>query len=53
VIGMMLLIDRNDVISHMQRFQEICDKLFHSNPNVKWFRTMVALERVKATLDVL
>ncbi|EKO3490257.1 Lrp/AsnC family transcriptional regulator [Vibrio fluvialis] len=41
------------VVPNMQRFQEICDKLFHSNPNVKWFRTMVALERVKATLDVL
>lgn len=25
----------------------------HSNPNVKWFRTMVALDRVKVTLDVL
>lgn len=41
------------LVPNMQRFQEICDKLFHSNPNVKWFRTIVVLDRVKATLDVL
>lgn len=41
------------LVPTMERFQEICDRLFHDNPNVKWFRTMVALERVKVTLDVL
>lgn len=40
------------LVPNMQRFQQICDKLFHSNPNVKWFRTIVALDRVKATLSV-
>lgn len=41
------------LVPNMQRFQQICDNLFHSNANVKWFRTIVVLDRVKVTLDVL
>ncbi len=41
------------LVPTMERFQVICDELFHDNPNVKWFRTMVVLDRVKATLDVV
>ncbi len=41
------------LVPHMERFQEVCDRLFHNNSNVKSFRTMVALDRVKVTLDVL
>lgn len=41
------------LVPDMQRFQELCDLMFHNNANVKWFRTIVALDRVKATLDVL
>ncbi|QYJ71332.1 Lrp/AsnC family transcriptional regulator [Shewanella sp. FJAT-51649] len=41
------------LVPHMQRFQELCDQMFHNNANVKWFRTIVALDRVKTTLDVL
>ncbi|ANQ20224.1 AsnC family transcriptional regulator [Vibrio natriegens] len=41
------------LVPNMERFQEICDQLFHNNSNVKSFRTMVALDRVKVTLDVL
>lgn len=41
------------LVSHMQRFQELCDQMFHNNANVKWFRTIVVLDRVKVTLDVL
>lgn len=41
------------LVPNMERFQEICDTLFHDNPNVKSFRTMVALDRVKVSLDVL
>jgi len=41
------------LVPNMTTFQEICDRLFHNNPNVKWFRTIVVLDRVKATLDVV
>ncbi|WP_447927528.1 Lrp/AsnC family transcriptional regulator [Vreelandella sp. EE27] len=41
------------LVPSMRRFQQICDALFHENPNVKWFRTLVALDRVKSTLEVL
>lgn len=41
------------LVPSMSRFQELCDQLFHSNPNVKWFRTIVVLDRVKTTLNVL
>ncbi|VFR24098.1 Transcriptional regulator, AsnC family [plant metagenome] len=39
-------------VSSMTVFQALAQRLFHDNPNVKWFRTIVALERVKATLQV-
>ncbi|WP_447554780.1 Lrp/AsnC family transcriptional regulator [Vreelandella sp. EE22] len=41
------------LVPSMSRFQALCDTLFHQNPNVKWFRTIVVLERVKSTLEVL
>ncbi|GHC33061.1 AsnC family transcriptional regulator [Kushneria pakistanensis] len=41
------------LVPDMKAFEAICDRLFHHNPNVKWFRTMVVLDRVKATIDVL
>ncbi|WP_456295452.1 Lrp/AsnC family transcriptional regulator [Vibrio sp. AK197] len=41
------------LVPDMERFQILCDELFHHNPNVKSFRTMVSLERVKVSLDVL
>lgn len=41
------------LVPSMSRFQEICDQLFHSNPNVLWFRSIVVLERVKVSLDVV
>ena len=41
------------VVPSMSRFQTLCDQLFHDNPNVKSFRTMVVLDRVKTTLDVI
>ncbi|MFK3873003.1 Lrp/AsnC family transcriptional regulator [Pseudoalteromonas rhizosphaerae] len=41
------------VVPNMQRFQEICDKFFHENDNIKSFRTTVVLERVKSSLNVL
>lgn len=27
--------------------------LFHRNPNVKWFRIVVVVERVKTTLEII
>lgn len=41
------------LVPNMECFQEICGRLFDNNSNVKSFRTMVALDRVKVTLDVL
>lgn len=41
------------LVPSMRRFQELSDTLFHHNPNVKWFRTMVVLERVKTSLEVI
>ncbi len=41
------------LVPSMSRFQQLCDTLFHGNPNVEWFRTLVALDRVKTTLEVL
>ncbi|EXJ12422.1 Lrp/AsnC family transcriptional regulator [Nitrincola nitratireducens] len=40
-------------VPSMSAFQAICDRLFHSNPNVKWFRTIVVLDRVKVGMEVL
>ncbi|CAK9889876.1 MULTISPECIES: Lrp/AsnC family transcriptional regulator [Pseudomonas] len=39
-------------VANMTVFQGIAQRLFHDNPNVKWFRTIVVLERVKTTLQV-
>ena len=39
-------------VPSMTVFQALAQRLFHDNPNVKWFRTIVVLERVKATLHV-
>ncbi|WNL42284.1 Lrp/AsnC ligand binding domain-containing protein [Halomonas sp. PAMB 3264] len=41
------------LVPSMRRFQAICDALFHKNPNVKWFRTLVALDRVKTSQEAL
>ncbi|WP_442113651.1 Lrp/AsnC family transcriptional regulator [Pseudomonas sp. NUPR-001] len=39
-------------VASMSEFQALTQRLFHDNPNVKWFRTIVVLERVKSTLQV-
>ncbi|MGH8382214.1 Lrp/AsnC family transcriptional regulator [Pseudomonas sp.] len=39
-------------VASMSAFQALAQRLFHDNPNVKWFRTIVVLERVKSTLHV-
>ena len=39
-------------ISSMSEFQLFCQRLLYSNPSIKWFRTIVVLERVKTTLHV-
>lgn len=36
----------------MAEFQVISNRLFYNNPNVKWFRTIVVMDRVKTTLHV-
>ncbi|WP_034595537.1 Lrp/AsnC family transcriptional regulator [Acinetobacter sp. CIP-A165] len=40
------------LVPNMNRFQELCDELFHNNPNVEWFKTTVVLDRVKVSLDI-
>ncbi|MBM3104609.1 Lrp/AsnC family transcriptional regulator [Pseudomonas sp. P66] len=39
-------------VASMSEYQALTQRLFHDNPNVKWFRTIVVLERVKSTLQV-
>ncbi len=39
-------------VANMSVFQQLAQRLFHDNPNVKWFRTLVVLERIKTTLHV-
>lgn len=39
-------------VASMSQYQALTQRLFHDNPNVKWFRTIVVLERVKSTLQV-
>jgi DNA-binding Lrp family transcriptional regulator len=39
-------------VPNMAAFQEIAQHLFYNNSNVKWFRTIVVMDRVKSTLDV-
>lgn len=41
------------LVPSMSRFQELCDALFHNNPNVKWFRTISVLDRVKTSQEVI
>ncbi|GEK72854.1 MULTISPECIES: Lrp/AsnC family transcriptional regulator [Halomonas] len=40
------------LVSSMSRFNEMSDRLFHQNPDVESFRTIIVLDRVKDTLDV-
>ncbi|WP_436872558.1 Lrp/AsnC family transcriptional regulator [Acinetobacter haemolyticus] len=40
------------LVPNMSHLQRICDKFFHNNENIQWFKTTVVLERVKATLNV-
>lgn len=39
-------------VASMQEYQELAARLFAENPNVKWFKTLVALDRVKVGLEV-
>jgi Lrp/AsnC family leucine-responsive transcriptional regulator len=39
-------------VPSMGVYKTVSDRLFHDNPNVKWFRTIVALDRVKTTQQV-
>lgn len=40
-------------VASMQEYQALARRLFAENPNVTWFKTIVALDRVKVGLDVL
>lgn len=40
-------------VASMQEYQDLAGQLFAENPNVKWFKTLVALDRVKVGLQVL
>ncbi|WP_256584089.1 Lrp/AsnC family transcriptional regulator [Pseudomonas sp. SDI] len=40
-------------VASMQEYQVLARRLFAENPNVTWFKTIVALDRVKVGLDVL
>ena len=39
-------------VASMQEYQDLAGQLFAENPNVKWFKTLVALDRVKVGLQV-
>jgi DNA-binding Lrp family transcriptional regulator len=39
-------------VASMQEYQALSRRLFAENPNVTWFKTIVALDRVKVALDV-
>ncbi|GLO51373.1 AsnC family transcriptional regulator [Pseudomonas putida] len=39
-------------VSSMTEFRAIAKRLFYENPNVQWYRTIVVMDRVKATLQV-
>ena len=39
-------------VASMQEYQDLAGQLFAENPNVKWFKTLVALDRVKVGLHV-
>ncbi|MGF1767309.1 Lrp/AsnC family transcriptional regulator [Enterovibrio makurazakiensis] len=38
-------------VANMAEYEAISGRLFYNNPNVKWFRTIVVMDRVKASLD--
>lgn len=39
-------------VADMEEFQEIANGIFYNNPLVKWFRTIVVMDKVKSTLHV-
>lgn len=39
-------------VSSMAEYEALARRLFYDNKNVKWFRTIVVMDRVKAGLDV-
>ncbi|MCK9798175.1 AsnC family transcriptional regulator [Pseudomonas chlororaphis] len=39
-------------VATMQEYQALARRLFAENANVKWFKTMVALDRLKVGLEV-
>lgn len=39
-------------VASMQEYQALAQRLFAENANVTWFKTIVALDRVKVGLDV-
>lgn len=40
------------VVQHMEQYNELTRELFFGNPNVKRFKTLVAMSRDKVTLDL-
>ncbi|WP_413110585.1 Lrp/AsnC family transcriptional regulator [Thaumasiovibrio sp. DFM-14] len=38
-------------VSDMAEYEAISGRLFYNNDNVKWFRTIVVMDRVKATME--
>ncbi|MGF1724849.1 Lrp/AsnC family transcriptional regulator [Photobacterium nomapromontoriensis] len=38
-------------VANMAEYEAISGRLFYNNPNVKWFRTIVVMDRVKVSLD--
>ncbi|WP_116474729.1 Lrp/AsnC family transcriptional regulator [Zobellella maritima] len=38
-------------VSDMSEYEAISNRLFYNNENVKWFRTIVVIDRVKTTMD--
>lgn len=39
-------------VATMEEFMETAHRLLYTNTDVKWFRTIVVMDRVKASLDV-
>ena len=37
-------------VANMSEYEIISKELFYNNKNVKWFRTIIVMDRVKATL---
>jgi Lrp/AsnC family leucine-responsive transcriptional regulator len=40
------------IVASMAEYESLTNKLFHSNPNVKRYRTMITVDRVKVGLQV-